>query len=262
MALVDHLRELRYRVMVSVIGVIVVAVFAGIFQQQVLDVAMKPGLEAKAAYEAANPKVVVNFTLQNVTDPFSLVIWVIVVAGLILSCPIWLYQLWAYIAPALLKHEKKIALLFIGAAVPLFLSGCAVGYFVLPKGIAVLLGFTPTGFGIYNLLEVRTFLNFELIMILVFGVSFLLPVVIVSLNLAGVVKGYQLARARKGVIFGSVVFAAVATPSTDPFSMLALAVPMSVLYFIAELICRVSDKRKGITPEAASDFAIDLDDGK
>lgn len=262
MALVDHLRELRYRVIVSCIAVVAMAVVAGVFQNQVLAVAMAPGLRAKVAYEAANPSVVVDFTLKNVTDPFSLVIWIMVVAGLIMACPVWLYQLWAYIAPALLKNEKKIALMFIGAAVPLFLGGVALGYFVLPKGIEVLLGFTPTGFNIKNLLDVPTFLSFELKMILVFGLSFLLPVVIVSLNLVGVVKAYQLARARKGVIFGSVVFAAVATPSTDPFSMLALAVPMTVLYFVAEIICRINDRRKGISPESIAEFNIDVDDGK
>lgn len=262
MPLFDHLRELRYRVIVSALAITAGALVAAIFNKPVLDIAMAPGLAAKAAYEAANDNVVIDFTLTNVTEPFSLIIWVMVVAGLIMSCPVWLYQLWAYIAPALLKHEKKFALLFIGASVPLFLSGVALGYYVLPKGISVLLGFTPTGFGIRNLLNVPDFLSFELKMILIFGLSFLLPVVIVTLNLVGVVKSHQLRRARKGVIFGTVVFAAVATPSTDPFSMLALAAPMTLLYFVAELICRAIDKKRGITPESVADFAIDLDDGK
>lgn len=262
MSLVDHLRELRYRVMVSCLGLVVVTVVAAFFQQPILDLALAPGLRAKAAYEAANPGVVVNFTLNNVTDPFGLVIGVLVVAGVICSCPIWLYQLWAYIAPALLKNEKRVALSFIGAAVPLFLGGVVLGYYVLPKGIEVLLGFTPNGFGINNLLEVKSFLSFELKMILVFGISFLLPVVLVSLNLIGVLKGYQLAKGRKGVIFGTVVFSAVATPSTDPFSMLALAVPMVVLYFVSEFICRMVDKKRGITAESVAEFAIDIDDGK
>lgn len=262
MALVDHLRELRYRVIVSVLGLIAMAILAGVFQTQVLDVAMAPGLRAKAAYEAAYPGVDVDFTLSNVTEPFSLTIWIMVVAGLILSCPIWLYQLWAFIAPALLKKEKKIAFAFIGAAVPLFLGGVALGYFVLPKGIEVLLGFTPSGLDLRNFLDVRTFLAFELKMLLVFGISFLLPVVLVSLNILGVVRGYQLGRARKGVIFGTVVFAAIATPSTDPFSLLALATPMTVLYFLSEMICRLNDRRRGITAESVAEFAIDLDDGK
>lgn len=262
MALVDHLRELRYRVIVSVIGVAAVSVAVGFFYNQVLSVALAPFKEAAAVYKSVHPSAEVSLTLNSVTAPFSITIWVIVVAGLILSCPIWLYQLWAYIAPALLKNEKRIAVAFLGAAIPLFLSGCWLGYYVLPKGISVLLGFTPDSVAIQNLLEMQAFLSFELKMILVFGVSFLLPVVLVSLNLIGVVKGYQLGKARKGVIFGIVVFGAVATPSTDPFSMLALAVPMTSLYFISELICRIHDKRKGITAESAAEFAIDVDDGK
>lgn len=262
MTLVDHLRELRYRVTISAFGVALVSVIAGIFWSQLFNFAMYPGVLAKQAYEQQNPGVVVDFTLNNVTSPFSLVIWVIVAAGLILSCPIWLYQLWAFVAPALLKQEKKIALMFIGAAVPLFLGGCTLAYFILPKGISVLLGFTPQSTGIRNLLEVRTFLSFEMKMILIFGISFLLPVVLVSLNLVGALRAHQLAKARKGVIFGSVVFAAVATPSTDPFSLMALAVPIVLLYLISEIICRINDKRQGITAESAAEFAIDLDDGK
>lgn len=262
MSLFDHLRELRYRIIVSVLGITAVAVGVGFFYNQVLAIALKPFMQAAAAYEAANELVTVDLTLNSVTAPFSITIWVIIVAGLILSCPIWLYQLWAYIAPALLKKEKRLALAFIATAAPLFVIGCWLGYYILPKGISVLLGFTPNGFGVKNLLEMQAFLAFELKMILVFGLSFLLPVVLVSLNLIGAVKGYQLGKARKGVILGVVVFAAIATPSTDPFSMLALAIPMIVLFFISELICRLNDKRRGITQESAAEFAIDLDDGK
>ena len=102
----------------------------------------------------------------------------------------------------------------------------------------------------------------EIKIILVFGVSFLLPVVLVALNLAGVVKGHQLVKSRKFVIFGTFVFAAVATPSTDPVSMLALALPMTILYMIAEAICLLLDKRKGVTKEAVADWSIDVNDGK
>ena len=131
-----------------------------------------------------------------------------------------------------------------------------------PKGITVLLSFTPQDMDIVNLLEMSSFLAMELKVILVFGLSFLLPVVLVGLNMAGVVRGYQLRQARKFVMFGSVVFAAIATPSTDPFSMLALAVPLSVMFLIAEMICRVWDRKRGISEETAGEFAVDLDDGK
>lgn len=151
---------------------------------------------------------------------------------------------------------------FLGTALPLFLAGCALGYIVWPKGIEVLLSFTIEGMDIMNLLEMSEFLGMQIKLLLVFGLSFVLPVVLVGLNMAGVVRGYQLGRARRFVIFGSVVFAAMATPTTDPFTLLALAIPISVLFLVAELVCRILDKRKGITEESAGEFAIDLDDGK
>ena len=168
----------------------------------------------------------------------------------------------ASIAPALLAKEKKYSLIFVAVSLPLFFAGCALGYWVWPKGIEVLLSFTPQYLNITNIVDVANFLSIEIKVVLVFGLSFLLPVVVVGLNMAGVVRGYQLRKARKFVIFGSVVLSAVATPTTDPFSMLALAVPITVMFLVAEVICLIWDKKRGITEETAAEFAIDLEDGK
>lgn len=262
MALMDHLREIRYRVTMSVIAVLIAVVGTIFFYRQLVDFIIWPYKSAAAQVKAVNPDAYLQLANSGVVGPFTLAVVACVVAGFLIACPVWIYQIWAFVAPGLLAQEKKYVLGFMAAAVPLFLAGCAVGYWVWPKGIAVMLGFTPDGLGIMNLLDMSEFLIMEIKIILVFGASFLLPVILVALNLAGVVKGYQLGQARKFVIFGTCVFAAIATPSTDPFSMLALFIPMTVLYFVAEFICRMLDKRKGITAETAAEFAVDVEDGK
>lgn len=261
MSLWDHLRELRYRVIISVIAIIVAGTASAFFYRQMVGIVMAPWNSARATLEQARGAnlVIVN---NGVTSSFTFAAVLCAVGGLVLATPVWTYQIWAFIAPGLLAKEKKYALAFVGVSVPLFLGGCALGYFVWPKGIEVLLSFTPTDLGITNLQDMTAFLKMEIQIILVFGLSFLLPVVVVALNMAGLVRGYQLKKARKGVIFGSVVFAAIATPTTDPFSLLSLAVPVTFMFLLAELICRMWDKRRGITEEAAAEFDIDLDDGK
>lgn len=262
MALVDHLREVRYRVTVSAAAVVVLSLCSIFFYRELVEFIMQPYYSAKAQVLAQNPKAELMITNDGVIAPFTLAVIACVMSGIVLACPVWMYQLWAFVGPGLVNKEKKYALGFLGAAIPLFVLGCAVGYWVWPKGIAVMLGFTPEDMEIVNLLEMTAFLSMEIKIILVFGLSFLLPVILVALNIAGIVRGHQLVKARRFVIFGTFVFAAVATPSTDPFSMLALSLPMTILYLVAEVICLALDKRKGITKESAAEFAVDVDDGK
>ncbi len=242
MTLADHLRELRYRVIVSALAITLAAIASGIWYQQLYAVMMHPYILAAEMLKQTNPDLNATTVITGVTAPLMLVMQIAVVAGLVVSSPIWLYQLWAYIAPALLAKEKKYALGFLGAAIPLFLLGVVVGYYILPQGISVLLAFTPNS--VTNLLDISDFLKLTLQLMVVFGLGFLMPVVIVGANLMGVVTAQQLAKARTYVIFGIFVFGAVATPSSDPFSMLALAIPMTVLYLVAEVICHVNDRRK------------------
>jgi sec-independent protein translocase protein TatC len=244
MSLADHLRELRYRVVVAVFGLLVTSTFAAFFYNQLYLVLMRPYLQAAQMLKDSNPELTTTPVISGVTTPFTLAIQVCVVAGLVLSSPIWLYQLWAYIAPALLAKEKKYALGFLAAAIPLFLLGVLIGYFILPQGISVLLAFTPSTVPVTNLLEVDAFLKLTLQMMVIFGLGFLMPVVVVGANMMGVLSAAQLKKARTYVIFGMFVFGAAATPSTDPFSMLALSLPMVALYMIAEVICRIHDRRK------------------
>ena len=260
MSLYDHLRELRYRVIISALAVVVTASLAAFFYRDILNLVMWPWRSALVDLTAANPDVATQVVNREISGPFMLALKVSAVAGLMLACPVWLYQLWKFIVPALLDKEKRYARSFLLSAIPLFLLGCVVGYFVLPKGISVMLQFTPDGMGIVNQLDLNTFLALELLLILLFGVSFLLPVILVMLNLAGVVTGQQLAKARTFAIFGCFVFGAIATPSTDPFSMTALALPMGIMYVAAERICRRNDKAKAKRLAASGAVLVSIDD--
>lgn len=244
MTLFEHLAELRYRLVISVLWVVLAMIVCALFYAPLYNVLLQPFETASNALQAKRPHAEIQAINIGVTAPPILALKIVGVAGLIASAPFWLYQLWAFLAPGLLAREKKWALLFLGASTPLFLSGVAVGYWVLPKGIEVMLGFTPESVPVANLLDLQYFLTFLIRLMLVFGLAFLLPVVIVTLNLVGVLRARQLAGARAFIIFGIFIFGAVATPSTDPFSMLALALPMLVLYVIAEVICHLNDKAR------------------
>ena len=263
MTLIDHIKELRYRVTIAVIAIIVVAIASGFFYNEIMQFIAAPYETAKADVLAATDgAATIELTNLGVVSPFTLAIVGCLLAGLVFSSPVWLYQLWAFVAPALLKNEKKYVLLFVGFATPLFLAGCALGYIVWPRGVALMLSFTPRGMEIVNLLDMVDFLQKEVMIMLVFGISFMLPLLLVMLNLARVVHGFQLGKARKFVILGSTILAAVVTPTVDPFSMLALVIPLTTLFLVAEVICRLIDKKRGITEENATEFSVDLDDGK
>lgn len=242
MTLFEHLRELRYRLVVASLAIIVAMILSSIFYPQLLGILRHPYDVGIEQLKASNPDATNLLVNDGIASPFTLALKICLVSGLVISSPVWLYQLWSFIVPGLLAKEKKWALIFIGTATPLFLAGVALGYWIMPKGISVLLGFTQSG--ITNLQNINTFLSFLLRVMIVFGVAFLIPLIVLMLNIVGVVKAKQLSKARVYVIFGTFVFGAVATPSTDPFSMLALALPMTALFLAAEVIAHVLDRRK------------------
>jgi sec-independent protein translocase protein TatC len=238
MALGDHLRELRHRLFVSAIAILVASIFGWIFYDQLFQLLLHPLNVSKDALKEHNLKP--EAVLNGVSIAFILQAKIALVAGIIAASPVWLYQIWAFIVPGLHRQERKWTLVFLGVASPLFLAGVALGYLVMPKGLTVLLQFTPDG--VKNLLPVDQYLGFILRVLLVFGVSFEIPLFVVLLNLAGVVKGRQLGKARAWIVFLTFVFAAVATPSTDPITMCLLALPMVVLFLLAEVISRLIDR--------------------
>lgn len=244
MALVDHLREFRYRLMVSAIAIAVAMLVCWFFYMPLLHVIMWPLNQAIAHLAHSRPDMEIRVSYEGVSASFMMQLKVSMVAGIIVTCPVWIYQVWAFIVPGLLDKERKAAMTFLAASIPLFLAGIVVGYFIMPKGYQVMLAFTPDNSHALSLLEANNFLGNEMKLLMVFGAAFLLPVLLVMLNKVGVLKGEQLRKARTPAIFGCFVFGAVATPSTDPFSMTAMALPMALLYYIAEVICRRNDKRR------------------
>ena len=239
MTLGEHLAELRYRILFSLVAVVLTTLIALIFYDHLMQIALRPIEIAIEAYKVRRPDAEVMLSTDGVMGAFVLYFKVAVTAGFILASPIWLYQLWSFIVPGLLANEKKVALMFMGAAIPLFLLGIFTGYIITPKGFAVMLQFNPDG--VTNINELNSFLGFELRLLLVFGLSFLLPVVLVTMNRLGLIKGAQLSKFRSIAVFLCFVFAAVATPSADAISMLALALPMVLMYLLSEVICRRYD---------------------
>jgi len=171
------------------------------------------------------------------------------------SSPYWLMQIWGFIVPGLHANEKRWTRVFAAIAGPLFIAGVALGYYVLPKGIEVLVGFTPVD--VTNLVEFGDFFSFTVRMLLVFGIAMEIPLFVIMLNLAGVVSGKAIGRYRPWIIVGTFVFAAVATPSTDPFSMLMLAIPMMLLFILAEIIARLVDRARGRGAESTEQWDDD-----
>lgn len=239
MALSDHLRELRARLLRSSIVLLAAFVVALFFYDQLLELIRRP---YDRAVEQLGGDVSTELVLSGVTQPLMLQLKLCGVVALIASSPYWLLQIWGFVLPGLHPQEKRWTRVFAAVAGPLFIAGVALGYYVLPKGVEVLIGFTPVD--VTNLQEFGDFFSFMTRMLLVFGIAVEIPLFVVMLNLAGVVSGKALGRYRPWIVIGTFVFAAVATPSTDPFSMLMLALPMLVLFFAAEAIARLVDRRR------------------
>jgi sec-independent protein translocase protein TatC len=243
MTLIEHLRELRNRVIKGVLAILAATIASFFFYEQLFELLTEP-FQTTVDDLAEEEGLDATLTLTGVADAFTLQIKTCLVAGIVIASPVWLYQIWAFIVPGLHPRERRWTRVFAAIAGPLFLLGVAVGYYVLPKGLSILLDFTPAD--VSNLIEVSRYLSFILRMLLVFGVSFEIPLFVILLNLAGVVTGRALGRARAWIVLGTFVFAAVATPSTDPISMLFLALPMTVLFLLSEAIARFIDRRRGI----------------
>ena len=252
MTLFEHLRELRYRLVVASLAILIGMIVAWFFRDYLMDILQLPYFRAVEDFKAKNPEAETLLVNINVTSPLTLALKVSALAGMVVTAPIWLYQVWAFVVPGLLAREKKWTLIFLAAASPMFAAGVFVGYFVLPKGISVLLSFTQVG--VSNLQNVNDYLSFLMRVMVVFGIAFVIPLLVLMLNIIGVIKASQLSKYRTLVIFSTFVFGAVATPSTDPFSMLALAAPMTLLFLAAEVIAHILDRRKA--RRAGSDLVV------
>ena len=240
MPLTAHLRELRNRLFKSGIALAVGMVVGWIYYTPIFAWLSEPFTAVIAQARADGRQV--TLALTGVADPFVLQVQVAAVAGLLISSPVWLYQLWRFITPGLHRHERRWALTFVAVAVPLFGSGVALAYYLLPVGLQVLFGFTPEN--VENIVSVDKYLSFFIRMVLVFGIGFLLPMVLVLLNFTGILTGKRLLSWWRWIIFRVFIFGAVATPTGDPINMMLLAGPILVLVGIAIIICLVNDRRR------------------
>lgn len=240
MPLAEHLRELRSRLLKSLVAIGVGMAVAWLFYDQIFAAIQRPFDDVMAAAEAAGRNVTLAFT--GVADPFVTQLKVAGVVGVLLASPVWLYQLWRFVTPGLMRNERRWALGFAAVATPLFLAGAALAYQFLPKGLDVLLGFTPAN--VENIISVDRYFSFFLRMLLVFGIGFLAPILVIGLNLAGVLPARTLLSWWRWIVLGVVGFAAIATPTGDPFNLALLALPMLGLVALAGGFCWLNDRRR------------------
>jgi sec-independent protein translocase protein TatC len=239
MTLAEHLRELRRRLIVAAVAIIIGTAVAFVFRTHVLHVVTGPYCSLPAKYRFIHDRC--TLVVSGVLDPFTVTLRLSLYAGLLLSSPVWLWQVWRFITPGLYRNERKWALAFVGSSVVLFGAGTVVAYVTMKNGLRFLLSFA-TG-DLASLLTFPNYLSYFVAMVLVFSLSFEFPIAVVMLNLAGVLSAARLRRWGRGIIFGIFVFAAVATPSQDPITMLGLALPMVLLFGIAYAIAAAHDRR-------------------
>lgn len=240
MPLGDHLRELRSRLVKSGLAIALGMVIGWIYYTPIFSWLSEPFNAVVEQARAEGREI--TLALTGVADPFVLQLQVSAVTGLLLSSPIWLYQLWRFVTPGLHKNEKRWAIAFAFFATPLFFSGVFLAYTVLPFGLKILFGFTPEN--VENIVAVDRYLSFFIRMVLVFGVGFLAPLLIVLLNFAGILSGKRLISWWRWIIFSIFIFAAVATPTGDPINLVLLAAPILLLVMIAVGVALLNDKRR------------------
>ncbi|MDQ1084322.1 MULTISPECIES: twin-arginine translocase subunit TatC [Microbacterium] len=236
MSIGAHLIELRKRLMIAAAALVVGMVVAFIITDPIIDLITEPiRVFAERRGDAA-----LNFSA--VTSAFDLRMRIAFSIGIFLSAPVWLWQIWAFIMPGLTRKEIRYTVSFVASAVPLFFTGCWVGLLIVPHVIELMWGFTPEGgVNFYNAVEYYDFV-FKLLMVV--GVSFVLPVFLVALNVAGVMSGKAILKGWRVAILIATIFSALATPAADVVSMLMLAGILVVLFFAAAGLSMLFDRRK------------------
>jgi sec-independent protein translocase protein TatC len=261
MPLMGHIRELRNRLIKAILGLLACTIVGWIFFDPVWEFLKEP-------YCALPQSRVINnectLVVSGIFSSFFLQLKIAFIIGLVLSAPIWLYQLWAFVAPGLYHRERRWTYLFLGASIPLFFVGVALAYVTVDKGLSLFLSFVADD--VSTLITVDNYLGYVLAMLLVFGLTFELPLFVVILNLAGVLTFERIQKSQRMIVFGVFVFAAVATPSGDPFTMMALALPTLLLFELATVLAFFNDRRKARRPDPYAGLSddeaapLDLDD--
>ena len=265
MSLMEHLYELRKRLGWAALGLVLGTLVGFIWYTVAIPALHIPNLgdilTGPYCRVPANKRLVIPghpcaLLATDVFSPLQIRLKAGFMVGAVLSCPVWLTQLWGFVTPALYDKEKKFARIFVSCAAVLFAGGAILAYFVISEGLTVLLGFA--GSGVVSGLDPSKYFQFLMALLIIFGVSFELPLLLIMLNMIGLIKGAKLAKARRYSIFGIVVFAALVVPGNDPITMSALAVSLTVLYELAVQVTKVHDKRK--VARLGADGLVNLSD--
>lgn len=262
MPLMEHIRELRSRLIRIVLAGLIGVVVGWLIFEPVWEILKEPYCDLPQSRQLGpDCKIYVN----GIFDQFFIRLKVSVIIGLIVSAPVWLYQVWAFVAPGLHRNERRWTYLFMGAAIPLFAAGGALAYLVLDRGLSVML----SSFGLDSvapLITVPAYLGYAMTMLLAFGLTFELPLFVLILNVAGVLTHERLKRWRAWIIFLIFGFAAIVTPDPSPFGMLALGLPTVALFEASELFAFLHDRRKarraGLYDDLSDDEAAPIEDAE
>jgi sec-independent protein translocase protein TatC len=253
MPLMDHLRELRNRIVKIVVAIIAGAAVAWAFYNPIWSFIQRPYCQA-VGYCKQNV-IGHSLILNGVTDGFYLHIKVAVIAAVVVTSPIWLYQLWAFVAPGLYSREKRWTYLFLGTAIPLFAVGCLFAFLAMSRGLKFFISMSG---GLTNLFTADTYISYWTAMLVGFGLCFEVPLFLVVLNLARVVTHERFRKWRRMIIFAIFVFAGIASPSPDPLTMLLLGGVVVLLVEVAELLIFLNVRRYARRhPDLYADLADD-----
>lgn len=236
MPLRAHLAEFRKRLVLSALGILLGAVGGWFLYEPVFQLLQDPLMNAAANRET---EVALNFT--GAMTALDMRFKVSFFLGVIMTSPWWLFQLWAFITPGLTTRERRYTIGFVAAAVPLFLAGGLMSWWVLPRAVVLLVDFVPDG--ALNLQDAQGYLSFVMRIMLAFGIAFLLPVVMVAVNMIGLVRARTFGKSWRWAVMVAFIFSAMMTPTADVLTMFLLALPICALFFAALGVCHLHDRR-------------------
>lgn len=258
MALGEHLVELRNRLMICAISVLLLSILGWFLFPWVFDAVKAP---IEAAGEDSDLQALINF--QGVGQGLNVKLQMAAYIGLILSSPMIIAQIWLFVMPGLHKNERKYAIGFFGSAIPLFFLGCVAGYWAVNQLVPVLMSFTPTEGSTSQIIPYDQYLALLIKTMLAFGIAFVIPVVMVLLNFMGLVSGRAMLKAWRWIVFLSFAFTAVMVPTPEPITLIAMSAAIASLFFGAIVIALIHDKRQARRSgddDLADDEASSIDD--
>ena len=237
MSLGEHLVEFRRRLFTSAIAIAVASIVGYLLADTVWTSLAKPLMDvANASGRIAQ----INYT--GISEAFDTKLSIAMTIGIVLSSPVWLWQVWAFVTPALVRRERRVAIGFMVTAIPIFLAGCYAGWWIFPNVVQLMTSFAPAGST--TLLTAKYYLDFSIKFVLAIGIGFVFPVFLVLLNFTGILSAAAIRKGWRWAVVGIVTFTAIATPGADVVSMFLLAIPMIVLYALAALVATIRDRRR------------------